>query len=122
MDSAVFYWRKDVKDMQSSTSALTFGYCGKYMIIPLTPATSVESTPSTVFMFPPPCLVSYLSVEPPIHRAKVLPQLLAPAAIMVVRHHLCLFLLYVPFLLHLGLMSSCMERNVGQIFSVDIHS
>ena len=52
VDSAVFDSGKDVEDAQSSTSALTAGHTGKDVIIPLTPATSVGSTPS--FMFPPP--------------------------------------------------------------------
>jgi chromatin assembly factor 1 subunit B len=52
VDSAVFDSGKDVEDAQSSTSALTSGYTGKDVIIPLTSATSVGSIPS--FMFPPP--------------------------------------------------------------------
>ena len=40
--------------MQSSTSALISGYSGRDATIPLTPATSVGSAPSAVFMFPPP--------------------------------------------------------------------
>ena len=54
LDSAVFDLGKDVEDSQSSTSALTSGYGGKDAIIPLTPTTSVGSTPSAAFMFPPP--------------------------------------------------------------------
>ncbi|KAF8810259.1 hypothetical protein BYT27DRAFT_7161899 [Phlegmacium glaucopus] len=54
VDSAVVDWGKDVEDAQSSTSALTSGYGGKDVAIPLTPATSVGSTPSAAFMFPPP--------------------------------------------------------------------
>ena len=54
VDSAVFDWGKDVEDAQSSTSALTSGYSTKDATIPLTPATSVGSTPSATFMFPPP--------------------------------------------------------------------
>ena len=56
VDSAVFDWGKDVEDAQSSTSALTSGYGGKDAPIPLTPATSVGSTPSAAFMFPPPSI------------------------------------------------------------------
>ena len=55
LESAVFDWGKDVEDAQNSTSALTSGYSGKDVNIPLTPATSVGSTPSSAaFMFPPP--------------------------------------------------------------------
>jgi len=54
VDSAVVDWGKDVEDAQSSTSALISGHGGKDVTIPLTPATSVGSTPSAAFMFPPP--------------------------------------------------------------------
>ena len=54
MDSAVFDWGKDVEDAQSSTSAVTPGHSGKDATIPLTPTTSVGTTPSATFMFPPP--------------------------------------------------------------------
>ena len=54
LESAVFDWGKDVEDAQSSTTALTSGYSGKDMTIPLTPTTSVGSAPSATFMFPPP--------------------------------------------------------------------
>ena len=108
----------------SSTFVLTLGYSGKDAAIPLTPATFSGSAPSTVFMFLPPLIEASSHHLPFIHQIKVLLQLLAPAAVMVIQvccHPCQLFLLYIFFpLLHqcchvTDLISFCKAMKVGQV-------
>ena len=116
-----------VYDAQSSTSALTSGYSGKDVTIPLTrwhlpllqgvPLQLRSCSRHHRLKHP---LVAHLSVERLIHRIKVLLQLLAPAAVMVVHCHplACrLFLLFLLFFPPASVLSwsNRMAMKVGRI-------